>query len=183
MALLTKELLKSKLSDWTLSCKVCDTLGLTADAEAQVKSELFALEEKGLVERDGVRRGLKFRYKPSSDVVLTEDSEESDEPLVISAKEIGGFVAAPIEGYVRQKDRDKDITGKAVKDFKELLKFVVSSSPEEQAGISSYTLAIKKNNEGIVLKIYSGITTVSEHAFTVPKFVKFVKESGVLLDV
>ena len=75
MPLLTQELLKKKLSSWVLSSKVPETLGFDDSQAAEIKQELAALVEMGLVEREGERRGLKFRYKSSTNTNSNEDEQ------------------------------------------------------------------------------------------------------------
>ena len=63
MSNISETLLKEKLSDWTSYNKVQEALNLSDIDETVFKKELTTLETKGLIERTGAKKGLKFRYK------------------------------------------------------------------------------------------------------------------------
>ena len=77
---ISEALLKEKLSDWTSSNKVQETLDLSSMDESSFKKELNTLETKGIIERTGAKKGLKFRYK-FSDKLAKELSETPDSNL------------------------------------------------------------------------------------------------------
>ena len=171
-AILTLTLLKKKLSDWVLSARVVETLGLSSEDEAQIKKELIDLCDKGLVEKDGVRRGLKFRLKPGTEVEETEEEEVSLESQI--------HVAGDMTAYLKQKRHDRDTLKCAGKEFNDLLKYVLlSCSPGSDLSVLSYSLVVKHTTEGILLRIYNGIVLELERTFTVDKFLKYIATSGV----
>lgn len=171
--LVTPQLLKKKLSSWTLSAHVVETLGLSSDDEAQIKKELIDLCDKGIVEKDGVRRGLKFRYigNDENEEIATEDSSDSDDTM---------HVAGDILAYVKQKQHDRDTLDVAGREFSDFLKYItLLCSPASDPSIISYTLAIKHTADGIVLRVHNGILLVYEKLYTVDKFLKYIAASGV----
>lgn len=180
---ISQELVASKLKDWTLSCKIQETLGLTSMEEALFKKELSALEEKGVLEREGARRGLKFRYKAptsfSSNKNLKELEEcESCEEAISETEEAQ---ISNIAAYLQQKRHDKEQLEKQ-KTLPQLLSFLVKTSPNNDPCITSYTCAIKHTSEGFVVKVYAGMNTLSETFYTHDKFIKYLKTSGIVLD-
>lgn len=175
-AILTLGLLKKKLSEWTLSAHVADTLNLSSEDDAQIKKELFDLCDKGLVEKEGNRRGLKFRLKPG--VKVEEETEEEE----VSSEET--HIASTMLSYTKQKRHDKDTLETAGKEFNDLLKYVLlGCSPGSDPSIPSYTLAIKHTTDGVSLRIYSGILCLCERSFTIDKFLKYISQSGVKFNV
>jgi hypothetical protein len=171
--ILTLKLLKKKLSDWVLSAHVVETLGLSSEDEAQIKKELIDLCDKGLVEKEGVRRGLKFRLKPGIEVEDdTEDEAEAPEESV--------FEAGDMLAYVKQREHDKDTLVTAGNEFNDLLKYTfLTCHPGTDPSILSYTMSIKNTVDGVSLRIYSGLVLILERTFTLDKFLKYIAKSGV----
>ena len=163
MPLITKELLESKLRVWTLSSTVHKVLGFTDEQEAVVKAELATLAELGVVDRDGARRGLKFRLAGMTD---PEPSEIEDTP-----------VDSSVTGYTRVRDVLKIDTKD--KNLFELLEWVTNVSVNHDPTLTSMTLAIKKMPDGsIVLRTYAGIVTLHERQFNnSDTFAKFILKS------
>jgi hypothetical protein len=171
--IITLGLLKKKLSNWVLSAHVVETLGLSSEDEAQIKKELIDLCDKGLVEKEGVRRGLKFRLKPGIEV--EDDTEDIAEVPQEPVFEAGNMLA-----YVKQQRHDKDTLVTAGREFNDLLKYLLlTCHPGSDPSILSYTMSIKNTSDGISLRIYSGIVILFERTFTLDKFLKFIATSGV----
>jgi hypothetical protein len=172
----SQELIESKLKNWTLSCKIQETLGLTSMEEALFKKELFALEEKGLLEREGVRRGLKFRYKaPSS---FSKSSDDSTEEVQEETTEIEEAQISNIAAFLQQKEHDKKELEKQ-KSVSDMFSFLLKASPDNDPCINSYTFAIKHTSDGFFVRMYAGILIVSETFYTQDKFIKYLKASGI----
>ena len=161
MPLITKELLEAKLTTWTLSSNVHKVLGFTDEQEATVKAELATLAELGIVDRDGARRGLKFRLAGVPDI------EPSDDIPVDSS----------VTGFVRVSDALKVDTKD--KNLFELLEWITNVSVNHDPTLTSMTLAIKKCPDGsIVLRTYAGCVTLHERQFNNPDtFSKFILKS------
>lgn len=169
--ILTTKLLK-KLAKWTLSAHIVETLGLSSEDDAQIKKELIDLCDKGLVEKDGVRRGLKFRYIGSA---TEEDTEESEADPAFSSHDAGDMLA-----YLKQKRHDKDTLDTAGREFSDLIKYVtLSCNPGSDPSILSYSLVVKHTTDGVSLRVYNGIILEFERTFTRDKFLKFIAQSGV----
>lgn len=181
VALLTQQLLKKKLSSWVLSAHTTEVLGFTPENSAQIKQELLAFCDKGLVEKEGVRRGLKFKYVGNS----SEETEESagktnEDSEVIDTVHVAGDMLA----YVKQKKHDVDTLLTTGKEFSDLLKYLtLSCAPAAESSIVSYTMAIKHTADGIYLRMYSGIVLQYERLLTVDKFLKYIAASGVQFNV
>lgn len=178
MALLTQELLKKKLSSWMLSSKVVEHLGFDETQASEVKQELEALVEMGLVERDGQRRGLKFRFicdensnedEQDSDSCDGADSLEDDAP---TAKKIHDE-SASLRAYFADKEHTTAET--AGKTPLELLSVLTEFSIKDPS-ILSHTLAYKRTAEGnIIVTFWSGCVRRYEKEYTLPAFMKVLK--------
>ena len=163
MALVTKELLEAKLTTWTLSSQVHKVLGFTDEQEAAVKLELNTLAELGIVDRDGARRGLKFRL---AGVPEPEPSDEDDIK-----------VDSSVQGYIRVRDSLK--TSTKDKNFFELLEWITNVSVDRDPYLTSMGLVIKKCADGsIVLRAHSGCLPLMERHFgNSDAFAKFILKS------
>ncbi|MCI4436129.1 MAG: hypothetical protein JHC33_04885 [Ignisphaera sp.] len=177
MALLTQELLKKKLSSWMLSSKVVEHLGFEENQASEVKQELDALVEMGLVERDGQRRGLKFRFvsadnsnedeQDSSDAgEIEDDSEASDTP---SAKKIHDE-SASLRAFFADRDHIKSETnGKTPLQLMSVITDIAIKDPS----ILSHTLSYKRTSEGnIIVTFWSGCVKQYEKEYTLAAFSK-----------
>jgi hypothetical protein len=175
MALLTQELLKKKLSSWMLSSKVVEHLGFEENQASEVKQELDALVEMGLVERDGQRRGLKFRFvsadnsnedeQDSSDTDGVESLEE-DTP---SAKKVHDE-SASLRAFFADRDHIKSETnGKTPLQLMSVITDIAIKDPS----ILSHTLSYKRTSEGnIIVTFWSGCVKQYEKEYTLAAFSK-----------
>lgn len=166
MPLITKELLEAKLRTWTLSSSVHKVLGFTDEQEATVKAELATLAELGVVDRDGARRGLKFRLAGIT------DPEPSDEMDDVPTEEDRSVL-----GYKRVKEHITSTVDK--KSLYELLEWITNVSISQDPHLTSMTLAIKKLPDGsISLRTYASIAKLHEVNFNTPEaFAKFIQKS------
>ena len=173
MALLTQELLKKKLSSWTLSSKVIEALGLDESLASEVKQELQALAEMGLVEREGERRGLKFRFKSDSneDEQDSEPADDADDTSEITTEASGKTShSASLRAFFADRDLVKQETlGKTPLQ----LMSAITDIPIKDPSILSHTLSIKRLSEGnIVVTFWSGCVKQYEKEYTLSAFTK-----------
>ena len=178
MALLTQELLKKKLSSWVLSSKIPETLGFDDSKATEIKQELAALVELGLLERDGERRGLKFRFKSSTNQSNSNESEldnevvvdEEDIPLPIAIKSNDN---APLRAFFANRDLIKSET-EGNKTPLQLLS-VLTDTPIKDASVLSHTLSYKKTSEGdIIITFWMGCVKMYERQCTLTAFNKIL---------
>jgi len=178
MALLTQELLKKKLTSWTLSSKVVETLGLDESVASEVKQELDALCEMGLVEKEGERRGKKFRFKQDSNTASNEDERDTDEDEETEAETIDKASpsskneTASLRAYFANRDTVQSETeGKTPLQ----LMSVITDLPVKDPSILSHTLAYKRTNEGnIIVTFWSGCVKHYEKEYTLKAFTKLL---------
>ncbi|MCI4435700.1 MAG: hypothetical protein JHC33_02665 [Ignisphaera sp.] len=174
MALLTQELLFKKLSSWTLSSKVVETLGLDESQASEVKQELDALCEMGLVEREGERRGKKFRLvqdsntadnEETTDEVESEDNNENSDSTTNSKKE-----TPSLRAYFANRDAVKaKCEGKTPLQLMSAITDVSIKDPS----ILSHTLAYKRTSEdSIIVTFWSGCVKQYEKEYTLHGFNK-----------
>lgn len=173
MALLTQELLKKKLSAWTLSAKVPETLGFDESKANEVKAELDALCELGLVEKDGERRGKKFRWKSDANDSADEQdttTDEVDETSEVATETFGKNETASLRAYFAQRDHVKSETeGKTPLQLMSAITDIQIKDPS----ILSHTLAIKRLSEGnIVVTFWAGCVKQYEKEYTLSAFTK-----------
>ena len=176
--ILTKDLLKSKLSDWTLSKDVVEKLGFASKDDAQIKRELLAFEKKGFIERVGNKKGLKFKYKEDKKSDISENFEEFSEAQTDIIEEAKPSLNQTTEVYLKQRDKDKAEI-KDQKSLKDSLNFLIKSNPTEDSGISSYTLSLKKVGDNFQIRIYAGILVMSEQYLSQENFIKYLNKAGV----
>ena len=172
MALLTLELLKKKLSSWTLSSKVPEALGFEESQANEVKQELDALCELGLVEKEGERRGKKFRFKSddnadeeTNDEVEANNASDAEAETPVSKKDTMSLRAFFADrDYIQQ-----EATGKTPLQ----LMSVITDLSIKDPSILSHTLAYKRTNEGnIIVTFWSGCVKQYEKEYTLSAFTK-----------
>lgn len=187
MSKLTSELVKEVLTEWTPSTKVQELLGLSSMDEALFKKELLALEEKGVVEREGARRGLKFRAVNGKPSVKKDSSSTQDtKPVAAKTEETVKPKAKKSEKkvdvseiycevvYVPKHEYVHEVTNVAITD---LLSFLLKGSVD-----GSRSLAIKRTSRGVTIKTYNDIYMLSEVTYTKENFSKLLKASGISLE-
>ena len=177
MALLTQELLKKKLSSWVLSSKVPATLGFDESQASEIKQGLAALCEMGLVEREGERRGLKFRFKSSktvSDNDDEQDSSDSDDAPISEDLSLDAATKISHSASLRAFFADKalvkqETVGKTPLELMSVLTDIQIKDPS----ILSHTLAYKRTSEGnIVVTFWSGCVKRYQKEYTLSAFTK-----------
>lgn len=176
MALLTQELLKKKLSSWVLSSKIPEILGFDESQASEIKQELSSLVDMGLVERNGERRGLKFRFKSSDNPVDSEDDGEQENNS--TDEEAASVTAAPgknsdtlsLRAFFADRDLVKNETvGKTPLQ----LMSVITDLSIKDPSILSHTLAYKRTSEGnIIVTFWSGCVKQYEKEYTLSAFTK-----------
>ncbi len=171
MALLTQDLLKKKLSSWTLSSKAPEILGFE-DKASEVKQELLTLVEMGLVERTGERRGLKFRLKQDSNTAVGEESEEAADEAVEDIESDTTSVSS--ETSLRAFFADRDLIKSETEGKTPLqLMSVLTDTAIKDPSILSHTLAYKKTSEGnIIVTFWQGCVKQYEKEYTLSAFAK-----------
>ena len=165
MTLLTQELLKKKLSTWVLSSKVPGHLGFDESKGLEIKQELQALVEMGLVQREGERRGLKFRFKPADGSVSeeSEDSIEEDDLPPIKQDEV-----ASLHAFFADRDSIKAET--AGKTPLQLMS-VITNLAIKDPSVTSHTLAYKRTAEGnIVVTFWQGCVKQYNKEYSIAEF-------------
>jgi hypothetical protein len=171
MALLTQELLKKKLNSWVLSAKIAETLGFQESQADDIKQELNALAELGIVEKDGQRRGLKYRFKSDSNSADEQDSSDSDEvdtPDEDTSRKTNE--SASLRAYFADRDLVKSETqGKTPLQLMSAITDIQIKDPS----ILSHTLAYKRTSEGnIIVTFWSGCVKQYEKEYTLSAFTK-----------
>jgi hypothetical protein len=174
MALLTQELLKKKLSSWTLSSKVVETLGFEETQASEVKQELDALAEMGLVEREGERRGKKFRFKQdsntASDEVETTDEVDSEDNNEKSESPTSKKDTLSLRAFFANRDNVKaECEGKTPLQ----LMSAITDVPIKDPSVLSHTLAYKRTSEdSIIATFWIGCVKQYEKEYTLAAFNK-----------
>ena len=179
MTLLTQELLQKKLTKWTLSSKVVEQLGLEESQANEIKQELDALCEMGIVEKEGERRGKKFRFKQSNTSTSSEDEQDSE-----FSDEVEGEVnnvtdsdtatkitqTASLRAFFADRDLIKSETeGKTPLELMSTLVDIAIKDPS----ILSHTLSYKKTSEdSVIVTFWSGCVKRYEKEYTLSAFKK-----------
>lgn len=189
MSKLTSDLVTEVLTEWTPSTKVQELLGLSSMDEALFKKEFLALEEKGIVEREGARRGLKFRAvsgKPSDKKDSTSAQEAKTTPVTSKTEETIKPKAKKSEKrvdvseiycevvHVPKHEYVHEVTNVPITD---LLAFLLKGSVD-----GSRSVAIKRTSKGVTIKTYNDIYMLSEVTYTKENFGKLLKASGISLE-
>ena len=178
---ITEPLLKEKLFDWTASTKVQETLGLSSMDEGSFKKELIALESKGLIERSGAKKGLKFKYKTTDSTSTTEVKEDGQVKIITEAKDVAvkpkkqhkiNIEEIPCEITCLDKNEyTSEITNVNIA---KLMTFILKNPGEH-----TLSLSLKRSQKGICVKAYKDIYLLSEVLYTRENFVKLLKASGI----
>ena len=177
MALLTQELLKKKLSSWTLSSKVPEVLGFEDSQASEIKQELDALCEMGIVEREGERRGKKFRFKQDSNTASSDDEQESnteDTEDVEVENETANASSRNETASLRAFFADRDLVKSETNGKTPLqLMSVITDIGIKDPSILSHTLAYKRTSEGnIIVTFWSGCVKQYQKEYTLSAFTK-----------
>ena len=172
-------LVKERLHSWTLSAKVQETLGLSSMDEGSFKKELTALESKGIIERSGARRGLRFKYKDTE--AKTESKEATTGPVIeekatkVKSKPKVDIAEIPCEiTCLDRHEFTKDVTNVSIG---QLLAFIAKNPGEH-----SFSLAIKRTQRGIQVKTYKDIFLLSDVLYTKESFMLLLKASGITFE-
>ena len=176
MALLTQEILKKKLSSWVLSSKVPAILGFDESQASEIKQELAALCEMGLVEREGERRGLKFRFKSSKTVSDNDDEQDSesndDTAEIVTSPDASTKISQSASLRAFFADRDlvrQEAMGKTPLELMSVITDIQIKDPS----ILSHTLAYKRTSEGnIIVTFWSGCVKQYEKTYNLNAFIK-----------
>lgn len=179
---ISEKLLKEKLSSWTASTKVQETLGLSSMDEASFKKELTDLESKGLIERTGAKKGLKFKHNTGK-----QEPVEDGEVIKLSAKikkekkpKKEKKVKIDVEDIpceVTNMDRHEYTDEVNNVPLNKILTFLTKSP-----GDHSFSLSIKRTNKGLCVKTYRDIFLMSEVLYTKESFITLLKASGISID-
>jgi hypothetical protein len=172
MALLSIELLKKKLNTWVLSSKTPEVLGFEETQAKEVKQELEALVEMGLVERHGERRGLKYRLVDASrsneDEQVDADDDgaetlEEDAPVKLDN-------AASLRAFFANKEHIK--AGTEGKTPLQLMSAITDLSIKDPS-VLSHTLSYKRTSENnIIVTFWMGCAKQYEKEYTLSAFSK-----------
>lgn len=171
MALLSIELLKKKLNTWILSSKVPEVLGFEDAQAKEVKQELEALVEMGLVERDGERRGLKYRLVDAS---RSDEDEQADTDDGAETLEDDAPVkldnAASLRAFFANKELIK--SGTEGKTPLQLMSAITDLSIKDPS-VLSHTLSYKRTSENnIIVTFWMGCAKQYEKEYTLSAFNK-----------
>ena len=178
MTLLTQELLKKKLSGWVLSSKVPEHLGFKSEQANEIKQELQALVDMGIVERDGERRGLKFRFKSDDNVdenleIIDEDVETNEKVEEAPPGKLSN--AASLRAYFAERDNVRTATEGKEKTPLEMMSFIVDVGIKDPS-VLSHTLSYKRlNDDRIVVTVWLGCSKQYEKFYTLNAFIKLLK--------
>jgi hypothetical protein len=172
MALLTQELLKKKLNSWILSSKVVEHLGFEENQSSEIKQELDALVDMGLVERDGQRRGLKFRFKSDSNSNEDEQASDTDgaETIIEEVDTLSKNEATSLRAFFVDRELVRSETnGKTPLQLMSVITDIAIKDPS----ILSHTLAYKRTSEdNIIVTFWSGCVKQYEKEYTLSAFTK-----------
>lgn len=177
----TKELVLANLQEWTPSTQVQEKLGLSSMEDAVFKRQFYALEEKGIVEREGAKRGLKFRAvtqgKTEAKPVEKAKPTAEDAPKAKAKRENSLDISEiPCEiTIIHKHEYMSDVTNVGIGS---LIAFMLKAHSEQ----GNRTLSIKKSPKGITVKTYNDIYLLSEVTYTKENFYKLLKASGITLD-
>ena len=182
MSNISETVLKEKLTDWTASSKVQELLGLTSVEETIFKKELASLVEKGIIERTGAKKGLKFRFK--SEIDDSNEVKEVEKPTKTKVKikqkkaKVKKVIdVSEIECEVCNMVKNDITTEVTNVPIDKLLSFIVKNPGEH-----SYSISIKRTQKGICVKTYRDIFIMSEVNYTKENFLLLVKASGITLE-
>ena len=178
---ITEELLKENLTSWTASTKVQETLGLSSMDEHSFKKELVALETKGLIERMGAKKGLKFKYKTTDGTIETEINDENtvkiitEEPKekVSKVKKTSKIALEDIPCEITTLDRNEFSAEVTHVQIGQLMTWILRNPGEH-----SFSIAIKRTAKGVCVKTYKDIFLLSEVLYTREAFSKLIQASG-----
>lgn len=181
MTKVSSELVQKLLTEWTPSTKVQELLGLSSMDEALFKKELFALEEKGIIEREGARRGLKFKAvvgnapaKSDSKSPVLEQQTTVKPKLKRSEKRVDvSEIPCEIVNIPRH-EYTGEVTNVSITD---LISFLLKGNSD-----GSRSLAIKRSSKGVSIKVYNDIYILSEVSYTKENFLKLLKASSLSLE-
>lgn len=175
--MISKSLLKDKLSDWVLSAKVQETLGLSNMDEATFKRQLAEFESAGVIERSGERRGLKFRFVDTESLVATPTSSKGsvEKPKSEKSEKISDKTDEDIPRHIINlpKHSYSDILENS--NFAGLLKFILKDSENK------LQISCTNTSQGITLKIHADGKLLFETVYTKENYLKFLKNSGITL--
>jgi len=181
MSKLTAALVAEKLTAWTPSCQVQELLGMDSMDAALFKEELHKLEASGVIIRDGVRRGLKFKFAGSTSQTVSRETSTSVATSSLPKKEkkhkpIPKEDARDIECEATIVPRHEYIDVVTKASITQLLSFVLNVATENR------TLSIKRTPKGIIVKTYKEVYCLSDVFYTKENFMKLLKASNISLD-
>jgi hypothetical protein len=167
--LVTKELLEQKLTRWTLSSQIHKVLGFTDEQELDVKTELNTLATLGVVEKDGAKRGLKYRLAGAVESEeVSDDLDEDSEELIEEDRSVRNFKAV----------RQANTVATEKKTFYEMLDWITNVDVSKDPYLNSMTVSIKKLPDGSInLIAYAGIVKLRENNYSPTEFVKYIHKS------
>jgi hypothetical protein len=168
--LVTKELLEQKLTKWTLSSQVHKVLGFTDEQELEVKTELNTLASLGVVDKDGAKRGLKYRLAGIVDSEGSEEEldEEDSEKLVEEDRSVRNYKVV----------RQSNVVATEKANFYELLEWITNVDVNRDPYLNSMALVVKKLSDGSIDVItYAGIMKLRDTNYSPDEFSKFIHKS------
>lgn len=179
---ISEALLKDKLYAWTASNKIQETLGLTSMDVALFKKELTALESKGIIERAGAKKGLKFRYKVSQPAaqptLIKEKVEQIDTQTKETKKKNKPKVSIEdIPCAISNMDKHSYTEEVTNAPLNNILGFLTKSP-----GDYTFSLSIKRTSKGLCVKTYRDIFLMSEVFYTKENFLLLLKASGITIE-
>ncbi len=172
-----EELIKDKLFTWTSSNKIQEILGLTSMDAALFKKELSALESKGIIERAGAKKGLKFRYK-NKQQTEAQPSVEHNAPVKEEKKKKKAKIdIEDIPCAVSNMDRHEFTDDVNNVTINKLMLFLLKNPGEH-----SFSVSIKRTAKGFCIKTYRDIFLMSEVFYTKESFIMLLKASEITLE-
>lgn len=167
-----------KLTEWTLSAKVQETIGLpiTDCDEYHFKKLLKTLAEDNVLLVDGERRGLKYKLNPKH--VFADAEPEVEPELVTPVVEVEPVLSeadVDVEVYVKNRDSiSKSLKPKS--SLKDLMIWLTANTPA--VSTASLQLAFRKTSDGMItIKVYSGLSIIKEKKFEVDNFEELLEKS------
>ena len=181
MSSISELLVKEKLGSWTSSNKVQEVLGLSSMDERSFKKELTALETRGIIERMGAKKGLKFKCagSVSKPVEITEKVKKPKEekPEKANKNSSKKIEISDISCEITTLDKHEFTNEVTNVSISQLMAFIAKNP-----GDHSFSVAIKRTQRGIQVKTYRDIYLLSDVLYTKESFMNLLKASGVSLE-
>lgn len=168
MSLLSPEVLKVTLSDWTHAFKLAAKFNEPVD---KLKKELDVYVQLGMLEKQGERKGVQYKWKGEvTEGAATESAETTEPESEEEAKSVHD-----ISSYTRQRDKEKAHISNA--SIYQLLEWI-TTTPINDPSVCNHTFAVKRTADGTIdVNVYMGCLKLRSESYTPEKFRKLLAKS------